>query len=136
MITKLKQYETNSMEDPLGIQQNVSGFFFERKMMILESNWDTENVFNSISVLPFLSNINTILGDKRPIKVGHRHFDSVRGLRYYTRFPEGKLHNDPNYFGTQVLYIAAHSRTALRVACVPVSHRAQRHDQNQGRGLA
>ena len=28
------------------------------------------------------------------------------------------------------------AETALRVACVAVSHRAQRHDQDQGRGLA
>jgi len=108
MITTLKKYETNFIEDPLGIHQDISGFYFERKMMILESNWDTENMFNSISVFPFLSNISTFLSNKQQIKVGYRHFDSVRGLRYYTRFPEGKLFTDQNYFGSQVLNIAAH----------------------------
>ncbi len=87
------------------------GFFYERKMMILESNWDSENVFNQISVYPFLSNISQILGEKQPIKVGYRHFDSVRGLRYYTQFPEGKIWNDPSCWGTSVFYIAAHGRT-------------------------
>jgi len=112
MITTLKQYETKSTDSQSEIHQNTDGLFFERKMMILESNWDTEDIFNRISVYPFLSNISQILGNKRDIKVGHRHFDSVRGLRFYTRFPEGKIWNDELSWGTQVYYIAAHGGTA------------------------
>ena len=104
-------YENEYVEKQLKAQMSPNGFFFQRKMMVLESNWDTENVFNQISVYPFLANISNILGDKHEIKIGHRHFDSVRGLRYYTQFPEGKIWNDENCWGTSVFYIAAHGGT-------------------------
>jgi len=112
MITSLKKYETTNSEIQAEIQQQTTGFAFEKKMLIIESNWESADVFNKISVYPFLSNISQILGDKRQIKVGHRHFDSVRGLRYYTRFPEGIIWNDLHSWGTQVFYVAAHGGTA------------------------
>ena len=108
MITSLTKYENEYVETQLKSQMSPNGFFYERKMMILESNWDSENVFNQISVYPFLANISNILCDKQSITVGHRHFDSVKGLQYYTEFPDGKIWNDPSCWGTSVFYIAAH----------------------------
>lgn len=120
MITTLDKYENEYVDNQINAQMSPEGFFYERKMMILESNWDTENVFNQISVYPFLSNISQILGEKQSIKVGYRHFDSVRGLRYYTQFPEGNIWNDPSCWGTSVFYIAAHGNTASLVPTMDV----------------
>ena len=112
MITSLKKYETTNSEIQHEIQQNTNGFAFQRQMLILESNWESGSVYNKISVLPFLANLSSILGEQRQIKVGHRHFDSVRGLKFYTQFPDGKIWNDLNSWGTQVFYIGAHGGTA------------------------
>jgi hypothetical protein len=80
--------------------------------MILESNWKPDEVFNNISVFPLLSNISTIIRKQPEIKIGHRHFDSLRGLRFYTQFPEGQIWNDSECWGTQVFYIGSHGSTA------------------------
>lgn len=108
MITTLEQYESEIVDDQLQKDQYSTGFYYGRKMMILESNWESEDVFNNISVYPFLSNMSNLLGNQYPIKVGHRYFDSVRGLKYYVQYPEGKLWSDPNAFGTSVFHIATH----------------------------
>lgn len=108
MITTLKKFEDNNIENQLDIDYPKKGFYYGRKLMILESNWDTENVFNNISIFPFLSNISNIMGYRHPIDVGYRHFDSLRGLKFYSEYPEGKLWNDPNCFGCPVFYISVH----------------------------
>ena len=111
MITKLNTFETDYVDNQIETQLNPSGFYYEKKMMILESNWNSEDVFNDISVYPFLSNISNILGESQSIKVGHRNFDSLRGLKYYTQFPEGKIWTDPHCWGTSVFYIGSHGGT-------------------------
>ena len=108
MITTLKKYEDNYIENQLEIDYLKKGFYYGRKIIILESNWDTENVFNNISIYPFLSNISNIMGYRHPVEIGYRHFDSLRGLKFYAEYPEGKLWNDPNCFGCQVYYISVH----------------------------
>ena len=112
MITTLKKFETNTPYYPIETDVYSNGFFYGRKMMILESNWEEEDSFNTISVYPFLSNIGNVLGNKFRIEVGHRHFDSVRGLKFYLQYPSGKIWSDPNCFGISVFYIAAHGGTA------------------------
>jgi len=130
MITNLKTFETDYIDNLMDTQNDIQfdnqvdtqtepktdseiepGFPFGRKIIILESNWDIENTFNNISVYPFLSNISPILGNKHPIQVGHRNFDSLRGLKFYTQFPSGKIWNDPSCWGTSVFYIGSHGGT-------------------------
>ena len=112
MITTLNKYEKDYIETRLDSQQDSNGFVFNKKLMILESNWKPDEVFNDISVFPFLSNISTILKDQPPITVGHRHFDSLRGLNFYLKFPEGQIWNDSESWGTQVFYVGTHGSTA------------------------
>lgn len=120
MITTLDKYENEYVDNQMKAQMSPEGFFFERKMMILESNWESDDVYNQITVYPFLSNISQILGEIHSIKVGHRHFDSVRGLKYYTQFPEGKIWQDQSCWGTSVFYIAAHGNTTSLVPTMDV----------------
>jgi uncharacterized protein YozE (UPF0346 family) len=78
MITTLKKYEDHRFDNQTETYHAISEYLgtFERKMVIFESNWDTEDIFNSISVYPFLSNIPNILGNKFPVQVGLRHLES------------------------------------------------------------
>ena len=112
MITTLDEYENDYMENRNDSQQDTNAFVFPKKLMILESNWKPEDVFNNVSVYPLLSNISIIIKDQPLIKIGHRHFDSLRGLKFYTQFPDGQIWNDKESWGTQVFYIGTHGETA------------------------
>ena len=110
MITKLNQYESNVIDNQIETEE-VNGFYYGRKMMILESNWEPTNVFNTISVYPFLSNIASVNGHQFDVKIGYRHFDTIRGLKFYTQYPDGMIWNDENCWGTSVFYISSHGNT-------------------------
>ena len=117
MITTLNKYEDHrtDYQTELGghtISEYVTGF--DRRMIIFESNWDTADIFNATSVYPFFSNITNIIDKQIPVKVGLRHFDSGRGLSYYFNSESGKIWEDPNFWGTSVIYLAAHGyKTSL-----------------------
>jgi len=108
MITTLKNFETDIVSGEIPPDQLDNGFFFDRKMLILESNWDSESVYNKISVYPFLSNISSFTGEQVSVQVGYRNFDSIRGLKFYTQYPDGMIWNDPLCYGTSVFFISTH----------------------------
>ena len=115
MITKLKTFESDYVDNQIDIQtaaltgtQSEPGFPYGRKMLVLESNWKTDDVYNSVSVHPFFSNLSKLMCVHQSIEVGLRNFDSLSGLKFYTEFPNGKIWNDPHCWGTSVYYISTH----------------------------
>ena len=111
MITTLDEFENDYIENRNDSEKDTNVFVFPQKLMILESNWKPEDVFNNVSVFPFLSNISTIIKDQPPIKVGHRHFDSLESLKFYIQSPDGQIWNSEDW-GIQVFYIGTHGDTA------------------------
>jgi len=116
MITQFNEYRNNLVQPDNQIEQDhiISEYLatFEPKMVILENYWTEELFSNTLSVMPFLSNIGNILENDRIIRVAHRYFDSAESLSYYVKQPNGIIWKDEDVYGAIVYYVAAHGLEA------------------------
>ena len=112
MITQFEKYNQTLVQtnDPIEQDHAISEYLeiFEPRMVIFESYWTEQLLSNTLSVLPFLSNIGNILDGDRVNRVAHRYFDSPEGLAYYVKKPTGIIWKDPDVYGASVYYVAAH----------------------------
>ena len=100
--TTLKQKEINHIvHEYLGT--------FERLMLCFESPWNF-NVYNKQSCKPFIENLNILTGEN--IEVGHRYFESAAQLRFYLKWPDGLVWENPYMWGNSVTYVAGHGAPA------------------------
>lgn len=77
------------------------------KLVCLESYWN-ERLFESFSVKPFLDAMAPLVNP--PLRVAHRFVESVQGLAYYARRPDGVMWRHAELFDAPVYYLAFHGK--------------------------
>ena len=79
-----------------------------RKLVCLETYWGDHKarIFRSPSVLPFLEGLGAQLDP--PLRIAHRHVDSIEQLLGYSRYQKGLLWRDRESFDTPVYYLSFH----------------------------
>ena len=79
-----------------------------RKLVCLETYWGDHKarLFRRPSVLPFLEGLSAQLDP--PLRIAHRHVDSLEQLLAYSRYKKGLLWRDRETFDTPVYYLSFH----------------------------
>lgn len=76
------------------------------KIICLESYWDSDKIFNNLTVKPFLEALKPLI--RGSLQIGHRYVESIQGLKHYTQYPNGVLWNDVATFDNPFFYLAFH----------------------------
>lgn len=77
------------------------------KLVCLEAYWD-DQLFAPKTVKPFLDALNQLI--RFPLLIAHRYVESIKGLKYYTQYPDGLLWKDALSWNTPLFYLAFHGR--------------------------
>ena len=79
-----------------------------RKLVCLETYWGDHKarLFRAPSVLPFFEGLSAQLDP--PLRIAHRHVDSLEQLLAYSRYKKGLLWRDRETFDTPVYYLSFH----------------------------
>ena len=79
-----------------------------RKLVCLETYWGDHKarLFRAPSVLPFFEGLAGQLDP--PLRIAHRHMDSVAQLFSYSKYKKGLLWRDRETFDTPVYYLSFH----------------------------
>ncbi len=78
------------------------------KLICLETYWNSGQIFNELSVKPFLTALLPLL--RNNLKIGHRFVETLQGMKYYTLYPNGVLWKDELTFDNPLFYLAFHGK--------------------------
>ena len=123
MITQFNKFTESpnslSQDDIKHTIQEYSGSF-ERRMLCFESEWQN-NLYKKRSVEPFIRNIDTLT--REPIFVGYKYFESGDQLKFYLKWPDGEVWDNPQMWDNTVTYVCCHGVPAgLMLPLGLVSH--------------
>ncbi|MGA3015311.1 MAG: hypothetical protein ABSD71_14895 [Bacteroidales bacterium] len=108
MITKYEKYTDlqalQNKEENDRVAAEYLGTFVGG-LLCFEGYWDF-NVYGRRSCKPFVENLPALTGEF--IRCGYRNFETKDQLKYYLKWPEGLVWQNPQTWGTSVFYVSCH----------------------------